>query len=232
MAPGGGTPRRAGSAPAIQAPDLPALDAVTVTRAAASGGLDLLGALVEAAPDEAVATPRIRIRECELHGLSVEAPDASGLELVDVVMRNCDLSNVDGREGHIRRVEIHGSRLVGFCLSAGRARDLRVTGSSLKLATFASAGLQEVVFEDVNLSEASFMEARLRSVEFIGCRLEGADFRGARLSDCVIRGSSLDGVLGVDALHGLRMPYGDILASAGAMAAALGIAIDAPDDAS
>jgi uncharacterized protein YjbI with pentapeptide repeats len=196
----------------------------------ATGELDLLGVLVEAATDGSIVAAGIRIRESELRGLSIDAPDASGLELVDVVLRDCDLSNVDGREGQIRRVKIDRSRLVGFSLSAGRARDLRVADSSLALASFAAAGLQDVVFEDVNLAEATFMEARLKSVEFIGCRLEGADFRGARLTNCAIRGSSLDGVLGVEALRGLRMPYGDILASAAAMAAALGIVIDAPDD--
>jgi len=57
-------------------------------------------------------------------------------------------------------------------------------------------------------------------------RLQGADFRGARLSACSIRGSSLDDVLGVDSLQGVRMPWPDVLDSAAALATALGITID------
>ena len=72
------------------------------------------------------------------------------------------------------------------------------------------------------------MEARLEAVEFVDCRLAGADFRGARVRASAIRGASLDGVLGVESLRGLRMPWSDAIASAGAMAAALGIAMDRP----
>jgi uncharacterized protein YjbI with pentapeptide repeats len=81
----------------------------------------------------------------------------------------------------------------------------------------------------VNLAEASFMDARLESVAFLDCRLDGADFRGAQVTACAVRGASLDGVLGVESLRGLRMPWPDVLASAGALAAALGIAIESDE---
>ena len=72
------------------------------------------------------------------------------------------------------------------------------------------------------------MHARLESVAFVDCRLDGADFRHAKVAGCAIRGASLDGVLGVESLRGLRMPWPDVLASAGALAAALGIDVE-PD---
>src|SRR5450755_3181561 len=86
MARGGGTQRPAGSPPAIQAPDLPALEAAVAVPDRATGELDLLGVLVEAATDGSIVAAGIRIRESELRGLSIDAPDASGLELVDVVL--------------------------------------------------------------------------------------------------------------------------------------------------
>ena len=69
------------------------------------------------------------------------------------------------------------------------------------------------------------MQARLEAVEFLNCKLAGADFRGATVGGCAIRGTSLEGVLGVDSMRGLRIPWSDALASAGAIAAALGIVI-------
>lgn len=105
------------------------------------------------------------------------------------------------------------------------ARRVRIRES--ELASFALAGLQNVVFERVNLAEASFMEARMQAVQFIDCTLTGTDFRGARLSRCAIRGSSLEDVLGVESLSGLQMPWSDLVASAGALAAALGIDVEA-----
>jgi uncharacterized protein YjbI with pentapeptide repeats len=211
----------------IQAPDLPELEAQPLPSTAADGDgeLSLIGALVAPEPGAVVRARRVRVRESELRGVTLEAENAPGLDLLDVILRDCDLSNVDGREGSIARVRVERSRLVGFGLSGGRARDLTIADSTLQLASFAHAGLQRVVFERVNLAEASFMEARLDAVAFIDCRMTGADFRGARLNRCELRGSSLDDVLGVESLRGLRMPWGDIVASAGAMAATLGIVV-------
>jgi uncharacterized protein YjbI with pentapeptide repeats len=142
------------------------------------------------------------------------------------VVRGCGLSNLDAREGLMSRVEIRGSQLVGFGFIRGEVRDLSVFDSSLQLASFASATLNNVVFERVNLAEASFMDARLEAVAFVDCRLEGADFRRASVSSCAIRGASLDGVLGVESLRGARMPWADVVGSAAALAAALGIVVE------
>jgi uncharacterized protein YjbI with pentapeptide repeats len=101
-----------------------------------------------------------------------------------------------------------------------------VTDSSLQLASFALARLQRVVFDGVQLAEASFENARLQSVQFIDCRLAGADFTGATLTGCAIRGASLDDVIGIASLRGVRMPWPDVLGSAAAMAAAFGIEIE------
>jgi uncharacterized protein YjbI with pentapeptide repeats len=208
---------------ALQAPDLPELEEVSLPVDA--GAIDLAGARI-AGDGSAVHAARVRLRECELHGVVLKAGSAPGLMLADVIMRDCGMSNVDGREGRLSRVELHRSRLVGFGLSRGDVRDLRVVDSSLQLASFASATLRNVVFERVNLAEASFMHARLESVAFVDCRLSGADFRHVTLAGCAMRGASLDGVLGVDSLRGLRMPWPDVLASAGALAVALGIDIE------
>ncbi len=209
---------------ALQAPDLPPLEEVSLA-AAAQAIDDLAGALVSG-DGGAVAAGRVRVRESELRGVVFVPGNSPGLTLADVILRDCGMSNLDGREGRLNRVEMHRSQLVGFALSGGDVRDLRVVDSSLQLVSFASATLRHVVFERVNLAESSFMHARLESVAFVDCRLDGADFRHARLTACAIRGASLDGVLGVESLRGVRMPWPDVLASAGALAAALGISIE------
>jgi uncharacterized protein YjbI with pentapeptide repeats len=203
----------------IQAPDLPrALE----RRSIEDGDVELSGALVEAGT---VRAGRIRITESELRGLVLETQAARGLTLVDVVLRDCGLANVDGREGTIRRVTAGQCRLVGIDLAGSDITDLRVSDSSLELASFAGARLRDTVFERVNLGEASFQEARLDHVTFIDCELAGADFHRARTAGCLVRGVSLDGVTGLDGLRGVRMPWTDVLASAAALAGALGIEI-------
>lgn len=210
----------------MQLPDLPELKLAQLDSSGPDGDLIIDGVLVENQISEPVWARRLRVTESELRGVAIDAGDVPGLQLSDVILRDCDLSNIDGREGSLRRVEVHGSRLVGFGLAAGTIEDLRVIDSTLALASLAFAQLRNVVFDRVDLAEASFMEARLESVAFVDCRLVGADFRGAKQKDCLIRGTPLEGILGTDWLEGIRMPWADVLASAPALAAALGIVIE------
>jgi uncharacterized protein YjbI with pentapeptide repeats len=209
----------------VQVPDLPQLEALTLEQSADAGDLELTGVSVERSALEPLTVGRIRIEESTLEGVAL-AGTACGVAVRDALLRDCDLSNADGRGGSLARVAAERCRLVGINLADAAIRDLRAEDSSLLLASFARATLERVVFEDANLSEASFMDARLEQVSFVGCELRGADFRGARLSGCSIRGAALDGVLGVDSLAGVTMPWEDVIASAGALAQALGIVIE------
>lgn len=211
---------------AVEPPDVSELEPRSVDGLVVSGRLVLDRALVEGDGQQPVHAGQMLVSESELRGVYVVAADIPGLRLTDVVLHACDLSNVDGREGSLRRVEIHNSRLTGFGLAGGAAQDLRVQDSSLTLATLAFSKLKGVVFERVDLTEASFMDSQLDRVAFIDCKLAGTDFRRAKLTSCMIRGSSLEGILGIESLRGLSMPWIDVLESAGALAAALGINID------
>jgi uncharacterized protein YjbI with pentapeptide repeats len=215
-----------GSRIQVEAPDLPQLERWSRDQLAVSSGLLLDGVLLDLKTCEPIHAERIQVAECRLAGVALAACNAPGLKLTDVVLRDCDLSNVDGREGSLNRVEVHHSRLVGFGVVGGTARDLTVIDSSLALASFAFAKLRNVVFQRVKLTDASFMEARLERVAFLDCELAGSDFRGVKLKDCAIRGTSLEGVLGVSSMKGLAMPWPDIVASAAALADGLGISVE------
>lgn len=191
--------------------------------------LALSEALVERRGRDPLTTCRIHVQESELRGVTLGEGAATEFLLSDARLNGCDLSNVRARRGAIRRVEVADSRLVGFSFSEGKVEDLRVVGGTMMLGSFAHSALRRVEFEDVNLREASFLETQLTSVSFTGCDLAGADFRGASLKECAIRGSSLEGVVGVESLRGLTMPWGDLVGSVGALAAALGIVVEVED---
>jgi uncharacterized protein YjbI with pentapeptide repeats len=209
----------------VARPDLPELEPLALAGLDDATAVVLEGVRVDGRGAGALGGRGLRAIECELLGVTVADGHAPGFELRDVILRGCDLSNVEAREGTLRRVEIHESRLVGFGLSGGEAADVRVIGSSLRLASFAGARLRGVVFRGVDLTEATFLDAELDGVGFLGCRLAGCDFRGARVRAGAIRGANLDGVLGIGALRGIEMPWTDVVASAAAMAEALGIGI-------
>jgi uncharacterized protein YjbI with pentapeptide repeats len=210
----------------VEPPDLPELNHGQLDSPGPDGDLIVDRLLVESQTSGPVRARHVRVTESELHGVVIDAGDTPGLQLGDVVLRACDLSNVDGREGSLRRVQIHGSRLVGFGLAGGTIQDLRVVDSTLALTSLAFSKLRNVVFERVDLTEAAFMEARLDGVEFIDCKLVGADFRGAEQKGCALRGTPIDGILGTDWLKGVLMTWADVLESAPALAAALGIIVE------
>lgn len=55
----------------------------------------------------------------------------------------------------------------------------------------------------------------------------GFGLTAGRLQDVMVVNSSLEGIVGVASLGGTRMPWADVLASAGALASALGISVEA-----
>lgn len=217
-----------GSRIQIEPPDLPELGRLSPDQLGESSDLLLDGVQGDLSGHDPLFAGRLQITESRLSGLALGGGDVQGLKLADVFLHDCDLSNVDGREGSLNRVEVHRSRLVGFGVAGGSARDVVIVDSSLALASFAFAKLRNVVFERVKLTDASFMEAHLERVVFIDCELGGSDFRGVKLKDCAIRGTPLDGILGVESMRGLAMPWPDLLASAAALAAGLGIDVE-PD---
>jgi uncharacterized protein YjbI with pentapeptide repeats len=205
-------------------PDFEELAAVKLPGDDAVEELALAGALVSGAGREPLAVERLRVEESELRGVALAPGQLSALAMRDAILRDCDLSNVHCRQGSMRRVEIHGSRLLGFALTDARIQDLGVFDASMAYASFAHSQLQRVVFERVILRDVSFLEATLRSVSFVDCELAGADFRGAKLEACMMSGTTLEGVTGVESLGGLTMAWPDLVASAAALASALGIA--------
>lgn len=206
-------------------PALPALEPVDLGDANSTDELVLAEALVERHGRGPITTPRVHIAESDVRGLALTPGPATEFVLRDARLHDCDLSNLSARRGEIRRTELIASRLVGFALADGDVQDVRVTGGTLMLGSLARCTLRRVCFDQVNLREATFLDSRLTGVVFSDCDLTGADFRGARLKDCVISGSSLDGVIGVESLRGVAMPWPDLVASVEALADALGIVV-------
>ena len=206
----------------------PRLLAQALPEGAAADDLELDGARVEAGAEAMPVVARsVEIVESDLTGVTFDADVLRRLDVRDSLLRTCDLSNVGARKGLLRRVELRQSRLVGLALTESELQDVRVLGGTLMLASFGHSRLERVVFEEVNLRDASFADTRLDEVSFLDCDLTGADFRGAKLRDCLMRGTSLEGIGGIESLSGLTLPWPDLVASTAALAAALGISVEA-----
>ena len=177
-----------------------------------------------ATPDPSSAV--VRFDDEELTGAPLPAGRPIRLVLSDVVLRGCDLSNVVAPGAALGHVRVQGTRALGLSLEEATLRDVELLDCAASLASFARATLRDVRFERCDLREASFQGARLLRVELVDCELGEADFRDADTVDCALRGCSLESVLGIGSLRGCRMPWSDVVASAGAFAAELGTEVE------
>ncbi len=75
------------------------------------------------------------------------------------------------------------------------------------------------------MAECDFYAATLSDVLFERCELQKARFSSARMKRVELRGCDINGLEGVEALRGVRMPWNDVLENAPLFAAALGLEI-------
>jgi uncharacterized protein YjbI with pentapeptide repeats len=75
------------------------------------------------------------------------------------------------------------------------------------------------------MEEADFYGAKLTDVLFERCTLREATFATATMKRVELRGCGLEGLHGVNALHGARMPWNEVLENGPLFARALGIDI-------
>jgi uncharacterized protein YjbI with pentapeptide repeats len=143
----------------------------------------------------------------------------------DCVFAGADLANVHAPQASVQRSALRDARLTGATLTGASVRDVTLTGCRADLVTLAGARLERVLFADCDLRETGFDEAHLRDVRFERCRLDGASFHRAILQRVELAGCELRGVRAVTDLRGATMPWEDIVANAGALAAAAGIGL-------
>jgi uncharacterized protein YjbI with pentapeptide repeats len=95
----------------------------------------------------------------------------------------------------------------------------------LDLALFRASSMDRVRFEGCRLEDADFFEASFSSVVFEDCDLRAVNWTGASFSKSELRGCELTGGLSLERLRGVRMPWDDVIRSAGEIAIAAGIEI-------
>jgi uncharacterized protein YjbI with pentapeptide repeats len=172
--------------------------------------------------------PREPLAELDLGAFDDAALEADGLR--DVVLRQANLANRRARRTLLERVELHGCRMTGLQLSESTLRDLTVADCRVDLAALRFCTLERVVFRGCQMAELDLVEAQLSSVVFEHCDLTGADLSHARFGRCELRGCTLEGVVGIERLRGVAMPWPDVVGLAGAFAAALGIRVLLDDE--
>ena len=169
-------------------------------------------------------------REVELGGEDLSGARVRGLELTDVVLRNCNTANLTALKSSLSRCAFAGCRMTGLALPDSTLEDVRFTDCLIDLAAFGFSRLRRVIFDGCILREADFTEARFESVRFHRCEMERTTFTGARFARSEVRGCTLEGVRGIEGLQGVGMDWSDVVGLAGTFAAALGIHVIGDED--
>jgi uncharacterized protein YjbI with pentapeptide repeats len=101
-----------------------------------------------------------------------ELVNLDGRNLVDMNLRNCDLSRASVRGAH--------------------ARDLVLIGAELVATQFPGADLTSAEFANANLFNANLAKTTLQGAGLNGANLDEADLRGADLSGADLSGATLE----------------------------------------
>jgi uncharacterized protein YjbI with pentapeptide repeats len=181
--------------------------------------LDLAGLSLAGHSARGVEIVRSRFTDADLG-----AAQLRGLRLSDCEVVTSNLANLVAIDGTLERCAFSACRLTGFSWP-GTLEEVRFSDCRIDLAAFGHARFRRAVFEGCLLADADFRDARFDSVAFHRCDLTTATFSGARFERSEIRGCTLDGIRGVDGLHGAALDWEDVVGLAGSMAAALGIRV-------
>jgi uncharacterized protein YjbI with pentapeptide repeats len=159
-----------------------------------------------------------------------EEPDRPDLAagVVDTVVDGVDWANVRAVRTTLRRVVLKSVRLTGTELAECTLADAEVVDCNLHLAGLRASRLERVVFRDCRMDECDLYGATLTDVLFERCSLRLATLSGAKPTRVELRGCALDGLRGVEALAGVRMPFHDALENAALFANGLGIELFDP----
>lgn len=189
---------------------------------------DLVGELADAVVTEVADgdLDDVELVRCVLEGVRLTARSARRLRLVDVVLRDCELSGADLTEARLTRVRLEGCRAEGLDLGMAKAVDLVAVGSKLTEASVRMAELELWRLDDCDLRRSEWQRAVLASGVVDGCDLDHADLSGARLTDVRVMRTRLDDVVGARALAGATVDSAQLVPLALAVFADLGIRLD------
>ncbi|GAC1332981.1 MAG: hypothetical protein NVSMB17_12780 [Candidatus Dormibacteria bacterium] len=189
--------------------------------------LELDDVEVDGAPISGTSGRDGRIRFSVLRGLAMAELKLAGISLSDVVAERLDLTASDISHARVGAVRFSDCRCLGTNWAETVLSDVTFERCTLELSNLRLAKLARVVFEGCDCRSADLAGATLEDVVFRGCQLEGADFREARLARVDLRQSRIEGVKGVAGLRGATITTAQLLGLAPALAAELGIDVEA-----
>lgn len=174
-----------------------------------------------AADAERVAFSRSRIV-----GVRLTAANLRRLELTDVVLVDCELSNTVFEEATWTRVAFQRCRFSEADLGGAELTDVSFTDCQLDQAGLRMARAARLEVRGGSATGIDLYRARLAGSAWRDVDLTGAKVSGADLARAVLHGSVLDDLEGASALKGCRIDHQQVVPVGLALMADAGITVD------
>jgi uncharacterized protein YjbI with pentapeptide repeats len=110
--------------------------------------------------------------------------DLGRIRLVDVVVRESDLSEAELSEPSFTRVAFRDCRMSGAVMAQAQLRDVTISESQLDGVNLRMCQGDRVVFDHVNLQRSDFYAASLSSTRFFDCDMSETDVSQTVLPGC------------------------------------------------
>jgi uncharacterized protein YjbI with pentapeptide repeats len=155
----------------------------------------------------------VGFKQVSLQRIDWRAAFVRRLDLTDVTLAGCDLSNTRWEGAGGDRVAFEACRLTGFAMPGSRLKEASFKDCQARIAQFENTGLKGARFVSCSFVEANFNGADLTGAVFVGCDLHHATFTGANLNGADFRGSNLEASrVGLPELKGAVISPGQGLA--------------------
>jgi len=186
---------------------------------------ELDGVLAEGVAAAGATATGLRIAESRVVDTDLSEASMERAVVRDVGWTGGSLANARQRDARITRSRVEAVRATGLDLTRCSLDNVVFVDCRLDLALFRASSMDRVRFEGCRLEDADFFEASFSSVVFEDCDLRAVNWAGASFSRSELRGCELTGGLSLERLRGVRMPWDDVIRSAGEIAIAAGIEI-------
>ena len=167
----------------------------------------------------------LQLSESRLLSADLTEASLSRSRLRDVVVVDGGWANVTATDATFSRVRFERVRLTGANMSGSRLDNVTFSDCRLDLCSFRFSQLDIVYFDGCRMKESDFYDAQLSSAMFTDCDLSGVTLTGATFTGSEMRGCDLSSAHSPERLRGVRMPWPDVIRTAGEFAAGIGIEV-------
>lgn len=172
----------------------------------------------------------LRLRRSTVTGARLTGATFEHVELVDVLLEDCDLSGATFGDAELRRVTFRRCRLSGAVAADLLASDLRLVDCKADGLWLRAARLECCELVECDLPGSDWYAARVRDSRVVGCDLADSELSAVEMDGVALHGSTFAGASGVGSLRNVVIGPDQVLDLAVPLLATLGVRVENPPD--